>query len=84
MKLTLHPGAEQDLEDVAAFYEREGTPMLSARFVTEFKLRVLHECLSCTVVYRVTTNEIRVLVVKHDISLCAKAAPSPQDAQVKC
>lgn len=36
MKVTLHPAAEQDIEDAATFYEREGTPMLAARFVTEF------------------------------------------------
>ena len=37
MKVTLHPAAEQDIEDAANFYEREGTPMLAARFVAEFK-----------------------------------------------
>jgi plasmid stabilization system protein ParE len=37
MKVTLHPAAEQDLIDAAAFYEREGTPLVAARFVAEFK-----------------------------------------------
>ena len=37
MKVTLHPAAEQDIEDAANFYEREGTPMLAARFVAQFK-----------------------------------------------
>ena len=37
MKVTLHPGAEQDLQDAALFYEREGSPALAARFVAEFK-----------------------------------------------
>ena len=37
MKLTLHPGAEQDLQEAAAFYEKEGSPILAARFVGEFK-----------------------------------------------
>ena len=37
MKVTLHPAAEQDIEDAAAFYEREGTPMLVSRFIAEFK-----------------------------------------------
>jgi plasmid stabilization system protein ParE len=37
MKITLHPGAEQDIQEAAAFYEREGSPVLAARFVSEFK-----------------------------------------------
>lgn len=37
MKVTLHPAAEQDIQEAAAFYEREGTPMVAARFVAEFK-----------------------------------------------
>ncbi|MBK1614075.1 hypothetical protein CKO44_11415 [Rubrivivax gelatinosus] len=37
MKIGLHPEAEQDLLDAAAFYEREGSPALAARFVAEFK-----------------------------------------------
>ncbi|MBZ8140046.1 hypothetical protein CLD22_09070 [Rubrivivax gelatinosus] len=37
MKISLHPEAEQDLLDAAAFYEREGSPALAARFVAEFK-----------------------------------------------
>jgi plasmid stabilization system protein ParE len=37
MKVTLHPAAEQDIQEAAAFYEREGTPKVAARFVAEFK-----------------------------------------------
>ena len=37
MKNALHPGAELDIKEAAAFYEREGTPVLAARFVAEFK-----------------------------------------------
>ena len=37
MKVTLHPAAEQDIQEAAAFYEREGTPIVAARFVAEFK-----------------------------------------------
>ena len=37
MKVTLHPDAEQDIQEAAAFYEREGSPVLAARFVAEFK-----------------------------------------------
>ena len=32
MKLTLHPGAENDVEEAAEFYEREGSAALAARF----------------------------------------------------
>ena len=37
MKLSLHPGAEQDVLDAATFYAREGSPLVAARFVAEFK-----------------------------------------------
>lgn len=37
MKVTLHPAAEQDIQEAAAFYEREGTPMVAGRFVAEFR-----------------------------------------------
>ncbi len=37
MKVTLHPAAEQDLQAAAAFYEREGSPIVAARFIAEFK-----------------------------------------------
>jgi len=37
MKVTLHPAAEQDVHEAAAFYEREGSPLVAARFVAEFK-----------------------------------------------
>jgi toxin ParE1/3/4 len=37
MKISLHPGAEKDIDEAARFYEREGSPVLAARFVTEFK-----------------------------------------------
>ena len=86
MRVRLHPAAEQDIEDAATFYEREGTPMLAARFVAEFKrlvvLLVEHPEIGSprskgrrgfsmnvfpyTVIYRVSANEITVLVVKHD------------------
>jgi plasmid stabilization system protein ParE len=37
MKIALHPGAERDIQEAAAFYEREGSPLLAAKFVAEFK-----------------------------------------------
>ncbi len=37
MKVTLHPAAEQDIHDAAVFYEREGSPLVAARFVAEFR-----------------------------------------------
>jgi plasmid stabilization system protein ParE len=37
MRVTLHPAAEHDLGEAAAFYEREGSAALAARFVAEFK-----------------------------------------------
>ncbi len=37
MKVTLHPGAETDVEEAAEFYEREGSAVLAARFLAEFK-----------------------------------------------
>lgn len=37
MKITLHPDAEQDVQEAAEFYEREGSSVLAARFVAEFK-----------------------------------------------
>ena len=37
MKVTLHPGAEKDVQEAAAFYEREGSAVLAARFIAEFK-----------------------------------------------
>ena len=37
MRVTLHPAAEQDIQEAAAFYEREGSPLVAARFVAEFK-----------------------------------------------
>ncbi|MDX2220598.1 MAG: type II toxin-antitoxin system RelE/ParE family toxin [Burkholderiales bacterium] len=37
MRVFLHPAAEQDIQEAAAFYEREGTPMVAARFIAEFK-----------------------------------------------
>jgi len=37
MNITLHPEAEQDIENAAAFYKPQGTPMLASRFVAEFK-----------------------------------------------
>ena len=86
MKVTLHPAAEQDLLEAAAFYEREGSPALAARFVAEFKrlATVLADnpeigvpradgrrgfamsVFPYTVIYRRRTDEIKILVVKHD------------------
>ena len=37
MRVTLHPGAEKDLEEAAAFYQREGSAVLAARFIAEFR-----------------------------------------------
>lgn len=37
MKLTVHPLAEEDVAEAAAFYERRGSPALAARFVSEFR-----------------------------------------------
>jgi len=37
MRVTLHPAAEQDILEAATFYEREGSPLVAARFVAEFK-----------------------------------------------
>lgn len=37
MTVTLHPGAQQDLDEAAAFYAREGSPAVAARFLTEFE-----------------------------------------------
>jgi plasmid stabilization system protein ParE len=37
MKISRHPGAEQDLHEAAEFYEREGSPLTAARFIGEFK-----------------------------------------------
>jgi toxin ParE1/3/4 len=82
MKISLHPAAERDVAEAAAFYEREGSPALAARFVAEFK-RVSQMLLenpgfgaprpggrrsfSMKVFpYRPISDGIRVLVVKHD------------------
>lgn len=37
MKVTLHPAPEQDIHEAALFYEREGSAIVAARFVAEFK-----------------------------------------------
>lgn len=37
MRISLHPGAETDLAEAAAYYEKTGTPALAAKFVAEFK-----------------------------------------------
>ena len=86
MTVNLHPGAEQDLIEAASFYEREGSPILPARFVREFKRIVdlvsehpeigsargkgLREIpmggFPYTVIYRLDTSQITILVVKHD------------------
>jgi plasmid stabilization system protein ParE len=35
MRVILHPGAEHDIENAAAFYQRAGSPAVAARFVIE-------------------------------------------------
>ena len=35
MRVVLHPGAEQNIADAAAFYEVEGSAALASRFVVE-------------------------------------------------
>lgn len=37
MTITIHPDAEEDVAEAAAFYERKVSPALGARFVAEFK-----------------------------------------------
>lgn len=37
MTVALHPGAQRDLDEAAAFYTREGSPAVAARFLTEFE-----------------------------------------------
>ncbi len=37
MTVTLHPGAQRDLDEAAAFYATEGSPAVAARFLTEFE-----------------------------------------------
>ena len=37
MRVSLHPAAERDIEEAAEFYEREGSAVLAARFILEFR-----------------------------------------------
>jgi plasmid stabilization system protein ParE len=37
MRVLLHPGAEQDLAEAAAFYEAEASPAVAARFIDGFE-----------------------------------------------
>lgn len=37
MIVTIHPDAESDVVEAAAFYEQAGSPALAARFVAEFR-----------------------------------------------
>jgi plasmid stabilization system protein ParE len=37
MNIRLHPAAEQDVAEAAAFYEQAGSAKLAARFIAEFK-----------------------------------------------
>ena len=76
MKVILHAAAEQDIQEAAAFYEREGTPMVAATLLLEhpeigsprsngrrgFSMSVFPD----TVIYRASADEIKILVVKHD------------------
>jgi plasmid stabilization system protein ParE len=41
VKITIHPGAEQDLTEAAEFYERKGSPLVAGRFIDEFKRLLL-------------------------------------------
>lgn len=86
MKLSLHPGAQDDLDEAAAFYERAGSPAVASKFIAEFKriASLLREhpdiglprsegrrafslgLFPYTVIYRARSDEITVLVVKHD------------------
>ena len=36
MRVIVHPGAESDVADAAAFYEAEASRALAARFINEF------------------------------------------------
>jgi hypothetical protein len=37
MSVALHPGAERDLVEAAAFYEAEASPAPAGRFIAEFE-----------------------------------------------
>jgi plasmid stabilization system protein ParE len=37
VNVSLHPAAEADIAEAAAFYERTGSPAVAAKFVAEFK-----------------------------------------------
>ena len=37
MRVILHPGAEQDVSEAAAYYEAEASPVLAGKFVAEFE-----------------------------------------------
>lgn len=37
MRVSIHPDAERELREAAEFYEREGSPLVAARFVREFR-----------------------------------------------
>lgn len=37
MRVTLHPEAEEDVAEAAAFYEQHASAAVAARFVAEFK-----------------------------------------------
>lgn len=37
MKVTVHPAAETDVADAAAYYERTGSTAVAAKFIAEFK-----------------------------------------------
>ncbi len=37
MKVSLHPAAENDIQEAAEFYDRTGSSALAAKFVAEFK-----------------------------------------------
>ena len=35
MRVILHPGAQRDIEDAAAFYQRAASPAVASRFIIE-------------------------------------------------
>lgn len=37
MRVILHPGAEEDSFEAAAFYQGEGSPAVAGQLVTEFR-----------------------------------------------
>ena len=55
MRIELHPAAETDVASAAAFYSREGSPALAARFVGEFE-RVTRLFMVPTMINRIVNH----------------------------